>query len=141
MPHQEDIESQLKLLAAYRQTLAIYLRQRALLGEAYTPPGVLNSITESQLDIQRLKAILRNWRVEIEDLPDDGDSITAQVRTPLQSHETNLVADSDAVEDSNCDDISSKSAALSTAFAVLYDEITAPIKTPLDRFILDAKKK
>lgn len=72
MLRQDDIEQQLELLKAHRSTLAHLLRQQALVGAAYASPGVLMGIYEARDSIRRIKQILRNWGVVVEDHPDDG---------------------------------------------------------------------
>jgi len=74
LPNPEDIASQLELLAAHRFTLAEYLKQQALLGVAYAPPGIANGIRASRSAIRQTKATLREWGAECEDLPDDEPS-------------------------------------------------------------------
>ncbi|MEM8535600.1 MAG: hypothetical protein AAGF95_32515 [Chloroflexota bacterium] len=71
MPDKEDIEHQRELLAIHRRTLAQYLKQRAALSEAYTPPGVTYGIEEARKNIRRIKQNLRNWGETVEDHPDD----------------------------------------------------------------------
>jgi hypothetical protein len=68
---QEAIDDQRELLAAHRRTLAVYLKQQAALGSAFAPPGVANGIHEARVGIQRAKASLRAWGVDVADLPDD----------------------------------------------------------------------
>src|SRR5690242_9224128 len=74
-PEPEDIRNQQELLAAHRHTLAHYLKQQALLGSAYVPPNVTHGIHESRQAIARIKTILRNWRVPVQDLPDDVEGV------------------------------------------------------------------
>jgi len=71
MPSQEEISDQQEFLAIYRRTLAQYLKQQATLGAAYTPPGVVHGIREVRDNIRRVKGILHDWGVSIEDHPDD----------------------------------------------------------------------
>ena len=71
VPSPDDIAGQLQILAAHRFTLAEYLKQQALLGVAYAPPGVANGIRLSREAIRHIKTTLRTWGVEIEDHPDD----------------------------------------------------------------------
>lgn len=73
MPIQDEIATQLELLLAHRQTLAHYLKQRALLGDAYIPPAITHGIHTTRADIQRVKVILREWNIPIDDNPDDSD--------------------------------------------------------------------
>lgn len=72
MPSEEDISAQWKLLVAHRRTLAAYLERQAGYGGRFaTPVEVLNGISEARDNIVRIKAILRGWSVEVDDLPDD----------------------------------------------------------------------
>lgn len=71
MPSAEDIASQEKLLATHRRTLAHYLRQLALSGEARVSPEVVHGIQETRQNIWRIKEILHAWGIYVEDLPDD----------------------------------------------------------------------
>lgn len=82
MPTQEEITHQQNLLAIHRRTLAHYLSQQATLGAAYSPPGVINGISEARSNIRRIKQILRGWNVPVQDHPDDGDEIPQS--TPTQ---------------------------------------------------------
>lgn len=72
MPDLEEIERQQKLLAIHRRNLGQYLEQAAQLGSAFTPPGVTNGIHDAREQIARIKQILRDWDVVVEDYPDDG---------------------------------------------------------------------
>jgi hypothetical protein len=65
------IDDQRELLTAHRHTLALYLRQLALLGSAYIPPGVESGIHEARAAIQRAKKTLRGWGAAVDDHPDD----------------------------------------------------------------------
>lgn len=78
MPDDAETTSLTDQLAAYRRTLAVYLRQRADLGAAYAPPVVYNGIADARAAIARLKATLRDWGVEIEDLPDDEEPVAPE---------------------------------------------------------------
>ena len=71
VPNPDDIADQLELLAAHRSTLAEFLKQQALLGMAYAPPGIANGIRFARNAIKQIKATLRDWGAEVEDLPDD----------------------------------------------------------------------
>jgi hypothetical protein len=76
----EDIAHQQTLLSTYRRNLQHYLKQQATLGEAFAPPGVAHGISEARTNIQRIKQILHNWNVPVEDHPDDGDPISPTAR-------------------------------------------------------------
>ena len=71
MVPQDEINEQLELLATYRRTLAVYLRQQAALGEAYSPPGLVNGIHETRHQIQRIKQWLQAAGAAVPDDPDD----------------------------------------------------------------------
>jgi hypothetical protein len=77
-PSEDDISEQLALLQMYRQTLSHYLRQQASLGKNHTPPGVTHGIIEAATDIRRIKQILRNWGVDVDDHPDDDADISLE---------------------------------------------------------------
>jgi len=71
MPSPDDIASQQALLQSYRKTLDHYLQQKALFGSAYVPPHVTNGIDSAREDIARIKSILKDWGITVEDLPND----------------------------------------------------------------------
>ena len=71
MRDQEEIDQQQELLAAHRRTLAQYLLQQAALGVAHTPPAVAQGIHAARAEIRRIKRILRGWRVQVVNYPDD----------------------------------------------------------------------
>ena len=69
----EEIVEQQQLLAAYRRTLAVYLRQQAEIGRAFSPPALINGIDETRRDIKRIKAILQAASAEVAEDPDDDE--------------------------------------------------------------------
>jgi hypothetical protein len=71
MTTKEDIDRQLDLLQAHRQTLHHYLKQQAQLGQAHAPPVVTHGITEARAQIHYIKETLRGWGVMVEDDPYD----------------------------------------------------------------------
>jgi hypothetical protein len=71
MASQIEIQQQQALLDAHRHTLSVYLRQRALQGQAFTPPSTENGINEARNNIRNIKKILRGWGALVEDRPDD----------------------------------------------------------------------
>jgi hypothetical protein len=75
MASPEEIAQELELLAIHRKTLAIYLKQQATFGEAYTPPANVHGVREARENIQRIKEILRGWNVQVEDGPDDEEPV------------------------------------------------------------------
>jgi hypothetical protein len=68
---QQEIDEQQELLLTYRRTLATYLRQEAVIGEAYSPPALLYGIAEARSHIRRIKSALRAAGVEVPDEIDD----------------------------------------------------------------------
>jgi hypothetical protein len=68
---QEEVDKQLQLLFTYRRTLATYLRQQAMIGEAYSPPALLYGIAEARGHIRRIKSALRAAGVAVPDDIDD----------------------------------------------------------------------
>jgi restriction system protein len=88
MPNQEAIEQQQQLLATHRRTLAHWLQQQAQHGTAYAPPAVTHGIRDARAEIARIKDILRNWKVDVEDLPDDGENLDLHIeRKQPSSHQ------------------------------------------------------
>lgn len=71
----EEIVAQRELLTMYRRTLRHYLKQQASLGEAYTPPGIINGIYEAREHIRRIKETLTRWGISVERYPDDQPSL------------------------------------------------------------------
>lgn len=67
----EEIAEQEQLLAAHRHTLAIYLKQQAEIGHAYSPPALISGIDEARSNIRRIKAALKGTGVEVAEDPDD----------------------------------------------------------------------
>src|SRR5690348_9271929 len=77
MPSEEEILQQQQLLVAHRNRLAGRLRQQAKVGEAHVTPDIFQDILDARADIRRIKSILRNWDVVVEDLPNDEDEMRA----------------------------------------------------------------
>jgi hypothetical protein len=71
---QAEIDEQRKLLRIHRETLTHYLAQQALIGEALIPPSVAHGIVETRENIMRVKRILHEWEIVVEDHPDDSPS-------------------------------------------------------------------
>jgi phosphoribosylglycinamide formyltransferase 2 len=83
MASQEEIRAQEKLLATSRQNLAHLLQQAASYGGAsYLPLHTSNNLHEVRSQIAYIKAVLRDWGVEVEDHPSDpsveNDSLHSQ---------------------------------------------------------------
>lgn len=85
MSSQHNIDMQMKILSAHRQTLASYLLRRAQFGIANASPEIFNGIYDSRREIKRVKAILREWGFPQTTHPDDDDpdAITNNPRTFL----------------------------------------------------------
>lgn len=76
MASQEDIQNQQDLLATHRRTLAHLIRQAAAYGgETYAPASVANGMHEARQNIASIKATLRSWGVECDNLPEDIASV------------------------------------------------------------------
>jgi nucleoside phosphorylase len=71
----DDIANQLRRLGIHRGNLENYLSQQAMLGAAFVSPMILNGIREERENIQRIKGILRGWKVEVADLPNDSEAV------------------------------------------------------------------
>ena len=69
-------------LQFYRDALAHYLKQRAILGEAFEPQGVPAGIREARREIARLKAALRARGLSVADHVDDGDADVSTASPP-----------------------------------------------------------
>src|SRR5262245_43125927 len=65
----ESIDGQLQLLDLYRQTLNIYLQQRAIAGTPFVQPSVIHGIGEARKAIRHIKSVLRGWNINVPDLP------------------------------------------------------------------------
>src|SRR5690349_10308871 len=83
MPEPEDIDAQKVRLQTYRKSLQIYLQQLAILGTTQAPAHIIHNISECRHNIHRIKAILQNWNVPVDDHPDDEDTSQNQENTVL----------------------------------------------------------
>jgi DNA-binding response OmpR family regulator len=70
MPSQEEIQDQQELLSLYRRRLAYHLTQQATLGTS-APFSLIEEIRAVRQEVARIKAILRSWKVEVSDHPND----------------------------------------------------------------------
>jgi hypothetical protein len=70
-PTREEVETQRERLGTYRRTLENCLQRQALLGDAHAPSYLSHEIREARENIRRVKVILRNWSIVVEDHPDD----------------------------------------------------------------------
>jgi len=86
----DDIESQLLLLATARRTLAHLLQQSVAHGGLpFAPAATANGIAEARTAIVRIKAILREQAVSVDDHPDDlspEEYIAARHRVASDEH-------------------------------------------------------
>jgi len=94
--HQQKISHQLQLLNEHRDTLTHYLRQQAMLGTAHTPPAITHGIQDARDNIQRIKNVLRQWNVQVEDHPDDEDHSNEKLNKPARSSKPNVPSTSSA---------------------------------------------
>lgn len=87
MSNQQEIDSQLELLEAHRQTLSVYLKQLAIHGgEGNLPPAVMNGIQDARTNIRNIKKNLRDWGVKVADHPNDEGSSFTPPPTPLSGN-------------------------------------------------------
>jgi CheY-like chemotaxis protein len=84
MPSQEEIQAQEELLSLYRRRLAYHLTQQATLG-ASAPFSLVEEVRAARQEIARIKAVLRSWKVEVLDHPNDtgAPSEADNVMTPI----------------------------------------------------------
>jgi len=82
MLSEDEVNGQEQLLAAHRRTLTIYLQQQAEIGRAYSPPSLINGITETRANIRRIKQLLRDAGITIADSPDDSEAPDEPVMQP-----------------------------------------------------------
>lgn len=83
MPTPEDIQYQIDLLNAHRNTLRIRLIQLAKVGSANARPEVFHDIDEAREGIKGAKVVLRAWEIHIEDLPGDEASPSTMPRITI----------------------------------------------------------
>jgi hypothetical protein len=70
MADQQTIEAQQALLANHRRTLAHLLQQAAQYGgQPFSPPTVASGIEEARQEIVRIKSLLREQGLQVEDEP------------------------------------------------------------------------
>lgn len=95
MLDQETVSQQLKLLATYRQTLAHLVQQAAQYGgEPFALPQTANSLAEARIQIARIKKLLRENGVQVEDGPNDEEPTQpeqAQIRARYNALNTREV--------------------------------------------------
>lgn len=87
------IAQQQELLSQHRRTLAALLQQQAALGGIpYTPPGVINGITEARLNIRNIKKTLRESGIYVEEALIDEEILNPKV---ISEQKANLVTNSE----------------------------------------------
>lgn len=95
-PSGYDIDHHQKLLVMYRSLLAEYLRQRQQWERTEVPGFLSAGITTLRGHILEAKGTLREWKIEVNDHPDDqgpDDDIGSEVehqRNLLKVHRRNL---------------------------------------------------
>jgi hypothetical protein len=89
----DDIDGFQQRLQVYRRTLAHYLQQCAMLGDANVPPSIVHGIEDARDQIRHIKTTLRSWDVQVLDHPDDQGRIDFtsperldKVRTPTRTN-------------------------------------------------------
>lgn len=86
----DEIRHQQGLLAQYRRNLKQLLIQAGQYGSVELAPQVTqNSINSTRENIARIKQILHNWRVAVDDNPDD----FAPVAAPAKDVQVKISAD------------------------------------------------
>ncbi|GAB4191135.1 MAG: hypothetical protein OHK0022_04640 [Roseiflexaceae bacterium] len=74
MPTNEDIREQLSRLTLHRANVNQYIKLRIRRGgPAFSSPDIENSLIAERREIGRIKAVLRNWGVTVEDKPEDAE--------------------------------------------------------------------
>lgn len=66
-----EVARALELLDTHRRTLAIYIKQQAAIGQAFSPPALMHGISEARSEIARIKESLRSAGVKVLDSPED----------------------------------------------------------------------
>ena len=79
MSSPEQIRQLQERLKTWRDTLAHYLKQQAIIGTAHVLPATTHGIREAREEIANIKKTLRRWGEDVEDYPDD------EVQRPSQS--------------------------------------------------------
>ena len=86
MPDQEAYEQQLRILQAYRQTLAHLLEQAAKHGGiSYAPVATANAIRDTRQEITQIKNTIRGLGFEVSDSPIDNTRATPVVQPERNS--------------------------------------------------------
>jgi DNA-binding response OmpR family regulator len=145
MPDQEDIDQQLDRLTTYRHTLATYLNQQAVLGAAHAPPGNAYGIRETREHIRRIKSVLRDWDVAVEDRPDDEATLSSpsapnkkEAMSTKQGWQILLIEDNKAHAQNIVDRLGSLGYQIETAYTG-PDGLTFVKTDPPDLIILDIR--
>jgi Tol biopolymer transport system component/ribosomal protein L29 len=87
MVRQEESAQLRQRLSYHRETLATYLGQLAITGEANARPEVMAGIRSARREIARIKTILRTWNETVDDHIDD-----VAIETDLVEAETDLTS-------------------------------------------------
>jgi hypothetical protein len=88
----EAIDAQLLLPQTCHRTLWHFLRQKALLGDDYASPAVLNGIDDLRNQIRNIKQDLRFWGADIDNLSgDEVLPVLLPIAFPLVNRQTNTL--------------------------------------------------
>jgi hypothetical protein len=63
-----EVRQQRDLLSIYRANLEIYSKQQKQFSEGQVPHMIISGLQNDRREIQRIKAILREWNIVVEDL-------------------------------------------------------------------------
>jgi CheY-like chemotaxis protein len=78
MPTITEVTEQCIRLQTYRERLATYLQQLAIVGFAHARPELLSGIREARQHIAHIKGVLQQWQVACAEHPDDEEGISMQ---------------------------------------------------------------
>lgn len=71
----ETVGHTLKLLSINRRNLGLLFKQRRSQIPGVPPPQMVNQVQAAQREVAELKRRLREWQVEVDDLPEDDASV------------------------------------------------------------------
>ncbi len=91
MATQGRVDHQLHLLEIYRRNIQILLTQIASLGSNQIVVAQENQLSAARAKVNDIKNILRNWRYDIADHPDDFNTATIAVQINISEGKCILV--------------------------------------------------
>jgi hypothetical protein len=91
MPSVEEIKNYQERLDIHRRNLALYLKQQAQLGSAYSPPAIINGIHEERHNIRQIKSMLTSWGVAFDHSIDDDPSVDEKLAAETVNNHPLLV--------------------------------------------------